>query len=1045
MCITVPTIFRYFDTMRLGKLICVLFVVVSTTVVSQPLSSQRSEIHSHDWWQIESDHFNFYFTDSSTRLAKSILPASISKLNQIEEKIGYRLSGKINIYVHASGAALNATYALQQPKAPLNTGGVTDIQNNDVHVYLTGQIPDLMNQISVGIAENLLLEMLYGGTVQERIKYAAMLHLPVWFHQGLVQYLAVGWDTDADNLLRDAFNNQRFKSYNQLTVQNQQLVGQNMWLYIDDTKNVDAIQRILYLVRLTRKVETALYFVINKSSKQLYSEWFTANEAVYSLELKRRIPQEPEHNALDPNEAFFFSSALSPNANFVASAYWENGHNIIELYNRKTKEKHKLLKTYSHYTGQLHFKHEILLKWKVNDQLFVLTNAVTPKLELLDMSGIKTPVHQFTDFDFVTSYDVYPPTGEVIVSASKSGQSSLFLFNKVFTNYVKLTSSNNDDLHPHFDDNGNIYFTRILYRNKENKVMSEWQTDILYIFRNGNEVLSVNNVTNTPEKNEEKPVKLNAKYLSYLSTENGIRNAYAYKLDQQTFALSNYQTSILHQQVNEDRTYVMELVLHNGYLFTHISMVDSSENFGAVLYPSKTKILQRIAEKVISASKNNPILLDSAYMNKTEKVYFQSPFPVPDNVDSLDAISAEKLKKIDYTFVKTDHKRVDLRTTKMISQINNSNFLTDEFGASFDAVNQMTNRFGIAGGVQLSDQFNNHVLEGKMRTTFNFAVFQYQMSYENRIGKYTKRLEILTEQTRFNQNIDLGKRRMRAVKLEVSKQLTSNLNIGFNHRTQYDHFTPIIQDESFLVLRDRKQLNLDQGVRLTYANQTKHRSILDAGIFAEVNTSFRHNTTTGKSSIVNTLTATYGKKLSRDLLWRNRLELGNSTGGANTIFVMGGNRNQYKPTINDSRINIDDASFIKPIYGVRNFNLNTRSGNTFGFINSELWLPTYSYFGKRPLKNALLQNLWVIGFADVGTAWYGKSPKDRTNVSNISTIEDGRLSITIFNARNPIIYSGGVGVRTSVFGYFLRYDLAWTYDNNVLNSKVSRVSLGRSF
>lgn len=1026
-------------------MIGLLCVVFTTRVSAQPLSSQRSEIQTHDWWQIESDHFNFFFTDSSTRLAKSILPASINKLNQIEEKIGYRLSGKISIYVHASGAALNATYALQNASAHVNTGGVTDIQNNDVHVYLTGQIPDLMNQISVGIAENLLLEMMYGGTVQERIKYAAMLHLPVWFHQGLVQYLAVGWDTDADNLLRDAFNNQRFKSYNQLTKQNQILVGQNMWLYVDDTKNSDAIQRILYLVRLTRKVETALFFVINKSSKKLYADWYTANEAIYSLELKRRIPQEPEHNALDPNESFFFSASLSPDASFVASAYWKNGYDFIELYNRRTKEKKPLLKTYSHYNGQLHYKHEVLLKWEDNDQLFVLTNDVTPKLELIDKKGAKTLLHQFTDFDFITSYDVFPKTGEMIVSGSKGGQSSLYLFNKVFTNYTKLTATNHDDLHPHFDDNGNIYFTRILYRDKENKVMSEWQTDIFYIFRNGSDVLSINNVTNTPEKNEEKPVKLNAKYLSYLSTENGIRNAYAYKLDQQTFALSNYQTSILHQQVNANRSHIMELVLHNGYLFTHISMVDSSENFGAVLYPSKTKILQRIAEKVINASKNNPILLDSAYMSQTEKVYFQSPFPVPDNVDSLDAISAEKLKKIDYTFVKTDKKRLDLRATKMISQVNNSNFLTDEFGASFDPVNQMTNRIGIAGGVQLEDQFSNHILEGTMRTTFNFTVFQYQLAYENRIGKFTKRIEVFTEQTRFNQNIDIGKRRMRAIKLEASKQLTSNVSIGANHRTQFDHFTPIIQDESFLVLRDRKQLNFDQGIRLTYANQTKHKAILNTGLFAEVNTAYRLNSSNGKSSFINTLTATYGKKLSHDLLWHNRLEMGNSTGGANTIFVMGGNRNQYKPTINDSRINVDDASFVKPIYGVRNFNMNTRSGNTYGFINSELWVPTNSFLGKRPIKNAMLQNLWMIAFTDIGTAWYGKSPKDKTNVSNISTIEDGRLSITIFNARNPIIYSGGLGVRTSVFGYFLRYDLAWTYDNNVLNSRVSRVSLGRAF
>ena len=173
-------------------MICLLCLLSASNIYGQNLGNQRVTVESQDWWLLESDHFNFYFVDSSTRLAKSILPASIYKLNQIEEKIGYRLSGKINIYVHASGAKLNGTYALQNDPEPLNTGGITNIQNNDVHVYITGEIPDLMSQISVGIAENLLLEMLYGGTVQERIKYAAMLHLPVWFHDGLVQFLAVG-------------------------------------------------------------------------------------------------------------------------------------------------------------------------------------------------------------------------------------------------------------------------------------------------------------------------------------------------------------------------------------------------------------------------------------------------------------------------------------------------------------------------------------------------------------------------------------------------------------------------------------------------------------------------------------------------------------------------------------------------------------------------------------------------------------------------------------------------------------------------------------
>jgi len=126
-------------------------------------------------------------------------------------------------------------------------------------------------------------------------------------------------------------------------------------------------------------------------------------------------------------------------------------------------------------------------------------------------------------------------------------------------------------------------------------------------------------------------------------------------------------------------------------------------------------------------------------------------------------------------------------------------------------------------------------------------------------------------------------------------------------------------------------------------------------------------------------------------------------------------------------------------------NINTRSGNTFGFINSEIWLPLNIYLGKKPLKNSILQHLWVVGFADAGIAWYGKSPSDRANITNVSYVNNGRLEIEVFNARNPIVSSFGGGLRTKVFGYLLRYDLAWTNDNDVWNRAVSRISIGKAF
>ena len=93
----------------------------------------------------------------------------------------------------------------------------------------------------------------------------------------------------------------------------------------------------------------------------------------------------------------------------------------------------------------------------------------------------------------------------------------------------------------------------------------------------------------------------------------------------------------------------------------------------------------------------------------------------------------------------------------------------------------------------------------------------------------------------------------------------------------------------------------------------------------------------------------------------------------------------------------------------------------------------------------MLRNLWTLIYVDAGSAWYGLSPFDNTNPANRTDILYGPLNITVYNTRNPIVYSFGSGLRTKVFGYDVRYDLSWTLDNNVWRTAISGISLGKAF
>ncbi|MBO6516416.1 MAG: hypothetical protein JJ975_07675 [Bacteroidia bacterium] len=1011
---------------------------------SQSLDYQRTDNKPHHWYLLESDHFNFYFEDSSEQIARSILPSAIEKLSQIEEKIGYRLSGRINIFTHQSVADLNATYAKQRFSKESIIGGITDIKNNDVHVYLTGSEVGLMEQISEAIAENLLIEMLYGGTIQERIKYATLLQLPTWFHEGLISYLSHGWDTESDNLLRDLFNNEQFTSFNKLSTAKQSLIGHSIWQYINDNEKRDAIEEILYSVRVTKKVETALLIVLNKTSKELYTEWYYANSTAYAYELKRRIPLNPESVVSNPDNEFFLSNALSPDASKIATAYRSKGKLRIDVLDRTLGETQTIYEFFSHFDGLIEYRNQLLFSWKDSSHLWLIENKTTPNLKLIDLSG-HVLSEELMELDQINDMDYHPGENLLVFSGVKNGGTSLFLYHPLTDQTTQLTKSRFNDLEPHFDQSANIYFTRVLYKDSSRLLVSGWQKDIFYLFRSGNQVLNVTNVTNTLDVNEEQPIKLNSKYLSFLSDQNGIRNAYAYKLDQKTFALSNYQTSILNQRINQNRSHLIETVLHSGFIFTYVTPIDSSENFGAILHPSVTRVLQNQSERTRNAHNNNPLTGDSLDNQEANVIYFQSMFPVPHNVDSLDRISHTKSKQIDYTLKRTPKNVTHIQPTKAITQLHNGYFLTDEIGALFAPRVQMKNRLGPVIGIRLEDQFGNHVLEGRTRTTLNFNLFQYKVSYENRVGKYREKVQFIAEQTRYNQNIDLGKRRMRGLKFDINRQLTPSISVGGFQTSRYDLFTPILVDESSLRLEDVQQTTFDQGIRLGYNTSIKYTETYFHGVKAQFSTKLRYNATNSAASLVSEFSANYGRRSKKGAFWINRLHLGNSAGEANNIFVLGGNRNQYQPNINAQEISTAGSAFFQPVFGVRNFDMNVRSGTTYGFANTEYHIPLDYFLGKKPIKNSLFRNLWVVGFLDAGTAWYGRSPNDKRNVTNRTVVEDGRLNITIYNVKNPMVYSTGLGLRKKVFGYLVRYDLAWTYDNNVVNKAVSRVSLGKAF
>ena len=121
---------------------------------------------------------------------------------------------------------------------------------------------------------------------------------------------------------------------------------------------------------------------------------------------------------------------------------------------------------------------------------------------------------------------------------------------------------------------------------------------------------------------------------------------------------------------------------------------------------------------------------------------------------------------------------------------------------------------------------------------------------------------------------------------------------------------------------------------------------------------------------------------------------------------------------------------------------NSWNGNTYGVINSEFRLPILTTFMKKPIQSSFLRNLQAVAFVDLGSAWSGLWPND-ANLANNIVIPGNNTNVNLIldDESNGVGLGYGGGLRTMVFGYFVRFDYAF----NANNTSMAHFSIATDF
>src|ERR1017187_10824381 len=144
----------------LSSLVCVFIFGKSVAQTSQEEFGQnRVQYKDFIWSYYKSDRFNVYFYLGGQELGKFTILTAQKEIENVEDKLEYKLNDKIDILVYNNLGDLkqsNIGFNVEQN----NAGGTTKIIGNKMFVYFDGNHQHLLKQIREGIAKICLQNMM---------------------------------------------------------------------------------------------------------------------------------------------------------------------------------------------------------------------------------------------------------------------------------------------------------------------------------------------------------------------------------------------------------------------------------------------------------------------------------------------------------------------------------------------------------------------------------------------------------------------------------------------------------------------------------------------------------------------------------------------------------------------------------------------------------------------------------------------------------------------------------------------------------------------
>ncbi|MCI5055802.1 MAG: hypothetical protein MRY83_06815 [Flavobacteriales bacterium] len=1056
---------------------------------SMKFGKNRVQHEDFIWNYYKFDRYKIHFYEGGKDLAIYTAKIADKTIVEFEERFDYYLDDgeRINFIVYNKIEDFRQNNIGLEVESDNNIGGVTRISGANVFVYFNGSHIDFENNIREGISSVIINQMMFGDNWKEVLKNSALLNIPNWYMNGLISYFSNEWDRDMEDKARDAIKNKKFDKFNRLNAEEEDIVGHAIWNYVANTYGEKVIPNILYMSRVSRSVESGFLFVLGVSLKTLIAE--SMNYYGQEFISTKNLPDPVEDNELKSKirrNRIYSNLKVNSTGDYAAFSTNQMGKVKVYLYDLQNEKLKKVFR-FGYKLDRINNTQYPLIGWHPSGKILSVITEDDGQIQLMyyKLEDKKKEMKPMFKLEKVLDFDYAPDGRTMVLSAIANGQTDIYEY-KVGPNVnKKLTDDIHDDLYPRFLEGG----TKIIFSSNRSDdtlrfqksqdvdvVDQKWDL-FLYDYETKSNILK--RVTNTPNVDETHPEQYDDTRFVFLSNETSVNNRYIayfdsaishidtsihYRYFTTSKPITNYQTNIIEQSSNPEGGKMTEIYYSNGKYIPRIFNLDADPKIKEFSQKSEVSegVDEPLKEEPNDNDRGNLQVFTGAQNNEADTGSI--------NIDTYILGPPDKGKK--------RTKNLELPSTPDTSEtlkmpielkLPNQRTYNISFTASdittqfdFDFANQIYQRFnggpyvqpglGTTLKINMKDLFEDYNIEGGLRYSWNNRNTEFFLSYDDRSKRWDKKYTFQRQQV-----LSVGED---SIAKTVINQVQGRFIYPFDEVMSLRLTGRVRRDNAISLSTDRRSLEAPNiidnwiGLKVEYVfDNSLHRGL-------NLKNNWRMKVWAEQYRIIEDLQtditiygvdARYYQKIHRNFIWANRFAASSSFGNRKLVYYLGGVDNwvvlgeRQKFDFNSSIAQDQNYYFQTIATPVRGFIQNARNGNSFAVLNSELRFPVFKYFMNKPIKSEFLSNFQLLAFGDFGTAWTGSNPYSDENAFNTQVVTNGSITVILRNQKNPLIGGFGWGLRSKLWGYFMRFDYAWGVEDAVVKKPIPYLAVGMDF